>query len=176
MAQLRALAQLFAGETSIPIASLGISGEANPTSAEAYYASREDLIAMAEATTDGWEPAWRRTMLMAMQLRDGLDAPDDTLSGLRAQFRSPAHTSRAAAADGMLKSIQAFPWMAESDTAVELLGFDELTTARLLADKRRARATSLIQSLTAPAPPIPMPMQAPPANQPTDSLAAGDGG
>jgi len=160
MEQLRALAQLFAGETSIPIASLGISGEANPTSAEAYYASREDLIALAEAATDGWGPAWSRAMRMALQLKNGT-APDE-LRPLRAQFRSPAHTSRAAAADAMLKAIQAFPWLAESDTAVELLGFDELTTERLLADKRKAAARRLIQSLTAP---VPAPPQQPPPGQ-----------
>src|SRR5699024_4047749 len=36
--QLRAWAQLFAGETSIPLSSLGISGDANPTSSDAYAA------------------------------------------------------------------------------------------------------------------------------------------
>lgn len=147
MDQLRSLAQLFAGETSIPIASLGISTDANPASAEAYHASREDLISLAEATCDGWEPAWRRTMLTAIELRDGLDGVPAELQRMRAKFRSPALTSRASAADATLKMIQAFPWMADSDTALELYGFDQVTLDRLLADKRKGQARGTIAAL-----------------------------
>lgn len=168
MAQLRALAQLFAGETSIPISSLGISTESNPASAEAYYASREDLISLAESTTDGWEPAWRNTMLTAIRMKTG-EATSEDLLKIRCRFRNPTHTSRASAADAMLKTIQAFPWMADSDAAIELLGFDEIMTARLLADKRKAKAQSLIQALTSrPEPATAPPGQQPPEQEPPD--------
>src|SRR5690606_40283705 len=46
--QLKQQAQLFAGETSIPLTSLGVSDQSNPVSADSYVASREDLIAEAE--------------------------------------------------------------------------------------------------------------------------------
>lgn len=147
MDQLRSLAQLFAGETSIPVSSLGISTEANPASAEAYYASREDLIALAEGTTDGWKPAWNRTMQRALSIVN--DTPIDAYSGLRARFRSPTLTSRAASADATVKMIQAFPWMAESDTALEMYGFDPDTLERLLTDKRRSQSRSTVAGLAA---------------------------
>lgn len=148
MDQLRAWAQLFAGETSIPVSSLGISTDANPASAEAYHASREDLIQEAEGVTDGWSPAWTRTALTAIQLRDGLDSIPADLTRLRAKWRNPATPSRAAAADAMLKLVQAFPWMAESEVALEQVGFDQTTIDRLLADKRRSGGSAALRALT----------------------------
>jgi hypothetical protein len=145
MEQLRAWAQLFAGETSIPISSLGISTDANPASAEAYHASREDLIQEAEGTTDGWSPAWCRTMLTAVQLRDGLDAVPPELARLRAKWRNPATPSRASAADAMVKLITAFPWMADSEVALEQVGFDQTSIDRLMADKRRASGSAALR-------------------------------
>lgn len=150
MDQLRTLAFIFSGETSIPPESLGFRTEANPASADAYYASREDLIHLAEETIGGFAPAWQRTAVNALQLRDGLDAPADEWRKVRARFRSPQFTSNAAMADAMTKVMASpgFAWMAESDVSVELLGFDEVTTARLLADKRRAQARATVAALT----------------------------
>lgn len=147
MDQLRAWAQLFAGETSIPVSSLGISTDANPASAEAYHASREDLIQEAEGTTDGWSPAWVRTMLTAVQLRDGLDAVPPEMSKLRAKWRNPATPSRASAADAMVKLITAFPWMADSEVALEEVGFDQTQVDRLMADKRRAGGSAALRAI-----------------------------
>src|SRR4029077_12156659 len=54
---LKQLAQLFSGEASIPLTSLGVSDMSNPTSADSYIASREDLIAEAEGAPHAWGPA-----------------------------------------------------------------------------------------------------------------------
>lgn len=151
--QLRAWAQLFAGETSIPVSSLGISTEANPASAEAYYASREDLISEAEGTTDGWSPAWRRTGLRALQMRNGW-ADDDIpaeVAGLRPKWRSPATPSRAAAADAASKTIDKFPWLANSELGLELYGFDQTFLDRAKVELRRQRGAGVLQGLRAAA-------------------------
>lgn len=148
MDQLRAWAMLFAGETSIPVSSLGISTDANPASAEAYHASREDLIHEAEGTIDGWSPAWVRTMQTAVRLRDGLDEIPEPLRALRPKWRNPATASRAAAADAVLKMVQAFPWMAESEVMLEQYGFDQTTIERLMADKRRAGGSAALRAIT----------------------------
>lgn len=148
MDQLKAWAQLFAGETSIPISSLGVSTDGNPSSAEALYAAERDLIAEAEGTTDGWSPAWVRTMQNAVEIREG--AVPDGLAGLRAKWRNPVYSSRAAAADAAQKLVAVFPWMAQSDAAIRMLGLDETITAELLADKRRAQARASIAALTQP--------------------------
>lgn len=151
VAQLRAWAQLFAGETSIPIASLGISTEANPASAEAYYASREDLISEAEGTTDGWSPAWRRTAIRGLQMLNGWGAdaiPPEVLK-LQPKWRSPATPSRAAAADAAAKTIALFPWLAESELGLELFDFGPVFIERAMAEKRRQGGSAALRALVA---------------------------
>lgn len=61
--QLKQQAQLFSGETSIPLTSLGVSDMTNPTSSDSYIASREDLIAEAEGATDDMATPFRRAWL-----------------------------------------------------------------------------------------------------------------
>lgn len=147
MDQLRSFAQLFAGETSIPLASLGISGDANPTSSEAYDAGRDDLIHEAEGVTDGWTPAWRRTMLGALQMLNGWDEIPAEMHKLQLTWRSPAAPSRAAAADAGAKQLAAVPWLAETEVGLELLGLDKTQIQRALADKRRVQGRAAMQAL-----------------------------
>ena len=147
--QLRAWAALFAGETSIPITSLGIANEANPTSAEAYHASREDLISEAEGTIDGWTPAWRRTAIRALQMlnRWGGDEVPAEVRALQPKWRSPANQSRAAAADAAGKTIAQFPWLAESELGLELFGFDDDFIKRAMAERRRLGGSAALQAI-----------------------------
>ena len=137
--QLQVLAGLFAGETSIPVSSLGIGlTQANPTSAESYLASREDLIAEAEDAQTNWSPAHQKTMQWAWMIANNEPVLPDELRRLMPVWRDTRFTSRAAAADAIVKLVTAFPWMGESDAIIETLGYDKQMTERLKADKRRA--------------------------------------
>lgn len=177
--QLRAWAQLFAGETSIPIGSLGISSDANPQSADAYHASREDLISEAEGTTDGWSPAWRRSMQTALAMLNGWDTVPDEVEALQPRWRSPATPSRAAAADAAAKTLDKFPWLADSELGLELYGFDRAFIIRAMAERRRQQGRTLIDQLLTDdtslmpadlslATPPPGPTNTAPAPEPTD--------
>ena len=147
--QLQVWAGLFAGETSIPVSSLGVGlSQANPTSAESYLASREDVIAEAEDASSNWSSAHARSILWAWQIANNEPEIPEELQKLTAVWRDQRYTSRAAAADATLKTVQAFPWMSESDAVVETLGFDRTMTERLLADKRRAGGSSLLAQLS----------------------------
>lgn len=148
--QLQVWAGLFAGETNIPVSSLGVGlSQANPTSSESYLASREDLIAEAEDAADAWSGAHRQVALWAWQIAEGEREVPADLAGLQPVWRDPRHVSRSAAADATLKTVQAFPWMGDSDAVVETLGFDRRMTERLLADKKRAQGGSLLERLAA---------------------------
>lgn len=147
VAQLRAWAQLFAGETSIPIASLGISTDANPASAEAYYASREDLIAEAEGTTDEWASPWQRTMVRSLQMLNGWDEVPAEVRRLQVLWRNPATPSRAAAADAAAKTLAEFPWLAETELGLELYGFDRQFIDRAMAEKRRVGGSAALRAI-----------------------------
>lgn len=150
--QLRAWAQLYSGETSIPLSSLGISGDANPTSSDAYEAGRDDLIREAEGVIDGWDPAWRRTALRALQIANGWDViPLEVERGLTAKWRNPAYGSRAAAVDAAVKTIGIFPWLAQSELGLELFGFPESYMERARKELRRQRSSGVLETLRAAA-------------------------
>ena len=143
--QLQILAGLFAGETNIPVSSLGVGlSQANPTSADSYVASREDLIAEAESAAKVWKQRHVRTAQRAWMVANGETEVPDTLRGLQARYRNPRYTSSSAAADAAMKHVSAFPWLAESDAFIEHVFDDAELTERLLADKQRAQGRNAL--------------------------------
>jgi hypothetical protein len=145
--QLKQQAQLFSGETSIPLSSLGVSDMSNPTSADSYIASREDLIAEAEGATDDWGPPLRRALARALAIANGAsEVPAEWLT-IAPKWRSPVYLSRAAQADAGAKQLGSVPWLAGTEVGLELLGLDEQQIARAMADKRRAEGRSVLQAL-----------------------------
>lgn len=145
---LKQQAQLFSGETSIPLTSLGVSDMSNPTSADSYIASREDLIAEAEGATDDWSPALRRTMMRALAILNDLAEVPDAWKTIDTKWRSPVYLSRAAAADAGSKQLAAVPWLAETEVGLELLGLDDQQIRRALADRRRLSGSAALRAIT----------------------------
>jgi hypothetical protein len=166
--QLKQQAQLFSGETSIPLTSLGVSDMSNPSSADSYIASREDLIAEAEGATDDWAPALRRSMTRALAMANGLTEVPPEWSSIGPKWRSPLYLSRAAQADAGMKQLTAIPWLAETDVGLELLGLDEQQIKRALAAKRRMGGSAALRAITDAAQPkaeVPVDGGAPPPEQ-----------
>lgn len=150
IAALKQQAQLFSGETSIPLTSLGVSDMSNPTSADSYIASREDLIAEAEGATDDWAPFLRRSMIRALAMANGVRADEIPAewASIAPKWRSPLYLSRAAQADAGMKQLTAVPWLSDTEVGLELLGLDEQQISRAMADKRRARGSQVLEALT----------------------------
>ena len=46
--------------------------------------------------------------------------------------------------------MQAIPWLADTDVALEMLGYNEEQRQRMQSDKKRAQADAAISSLFAP--------------------------
>lgn len=149
--QLRQQAQLFSGETSIPLTSLGVSDMSNPTSSDSYIASREDLIAEAEGATDDWGRPLRRTLVRALAMQNGLTEVPSEWASVEPKWRSPVYLSRAAQADAGLKQLQAIPWLAETEVGLELLGLDDQQRRSALADRRRTAGSGILATLQAAA-------------------------
>lgn len=145
--QLKQQAQLFSGETSIPLSSLGVSDMSNPTSADSYIASREDLIAEAEGATDDWGPPLRRTIMRALAIANNESDTPKQWATIAPNWRSPIYLSRAAQADAGMKQLTAIPWLADTEVGLELLGLDDLQIKRALADRRRAEGRGVLQAL-----------------------------
>ena len=146
--QLKQQAQLFSGETSIPLSSLGVSDMSNPTSADSYIASREDLIAEAEGATDDWAPPLRRALARALAMANGESTVPPEWASIDTKWRSPVYLSRAAQADAGMKQITAIPWLAETEIGLELLGLDEQQIKRALADRRRIGGSAALRAIT----------------------------
>src|SRR4029077_6040721 len=138
-AHLRMLAQMFSGETGVPIGELGIIGDTNPTSAEALLVSRDDLISEAEQTTDNWSPAVASAIRRALVMLNRGDVPEDL--DVRPIWRNPTHISRAAAADAGSKVLAMFPWLAETEVGLELAGLSPDQIRRAMAERRTSEGS-----------------------------------
>jgi len=157
LAALNAQAKLFARESGLPDSALAITDLANPTSAEAYDAAQYDLIAEAEGATDGWTPALNRATARALAIKNNDPSLASTLAAqMRPKWRNPKYISRAAEADAGLKQLQALPWLAETDVALDLLGLtdEQYRLAKAQHDRAVAaqRVTDLLRPAAAPEP------------------------
>lgn len=139
--------KLFAREASLPDTALALSDMANPTSAESYASSREDLIAEAEGAQDDWALPLRRAVLRGLAMRNGLGEVPAAWRSMDVKWRPAKFESRASQADAGMKQLAAVPWLAETDVGLELLGLspDQLTRAK--AERRRTEGRATIESL-----------------------------
>ncbi|GAA1579335.1 hypothetical protein GCM10009692_18760 [Leucobacter aridicollis] len=146
--QYRMYASQFAGETGLPVSSLGIVQD-NPPSAEALYAAEKDLIVEARACTRVMGVALRQVAKRSVMIRDGLTEAPKELAGIRANWLNPAFTSPITAAAALMNLSQVFPWIGETEVALEYAGFTSAEITRLQADKRRLGAGSVLEQLVA---------------------------
>lgn len=144
--QLAMWSRLFAGETNLPVGSLGIVTD-NPASAESIYAVKEDLLIDAEAAMDGFTSAWVNSMKTAIQLRDGLLTLPTELNRLSVRWRDPSTPSRSQATDATTKLISVGVLPPTSPVTYELLGFSEVDIQRLEEERKREAAPNVLESL-----------------------------
>ena len=134
----RSLAQDFAAAASIPVAEL-ISQDSNPTSAEALTAMQDKLISLVESVNARNAPVLRKLALMLMAVEEGrpISGLTDTQRAVMVRMKTPATISVAGQSDAMLKRIQSLPYLAESDVAIEELGFTDDQQERLKGERDR---------------------------------------
>lgn len=144
-AHLRMLAQMFSGETGIPIGELGIIGDANPTSAEALTVSRDDLVTEAGQVGEGWSPDLSSMVRRALDMRNRGSIPASL--DIRPILRNPANVSRAQAADSGTKVLNELPWLKETEVGLELMGLTPDQARRALAERRRTQGREVLTRL-----------------------------
>lgn len=144
-AHLRMLAQLFSGETGIPVGELGITGDSNPTSAEALLVSRDDLIIEANQTMDNWSPDVSSAATRGLRMLHGDDLPDDLR--LESQWRRAATVSPSAAADAAGKVFDKLPWLAETEVGLEMVGLTSDQARRAVMERRRSQGSGVLAAL-----------------------------
>lgn len=145
----RMLAAQFAGETSIPISSLGVIHD-QPASAEAMRAAERDLVQLAEKMNKANGDALRNVALMAMALGKGvgtsIDKLDDSEWTVQADFSDPSKPDVVSTADAWTKMASAAPYIGETEEFLEANGVPKTKRMRMLAQRRRIQGQSFMEA------------------------------
>lgn len=145
---MRQLAARFSGETNVPVASLGVVSD-NPSSAEAIYAAKEDMVIDAQNLNADNGEALRNVAYMALAVARGTDyATEVSRAGVQAKFRNPATPSVVSQADAWLKIAQIAPYVAESDVLLEELGLGDDQIQRLSSARMRSQSRAILAQAT----------------------------
>lgn len=143
----RMIATQFSGATGVPVSNLGIVTE-NPPSAEALYADDRRLVNTARAQNRVLGSSLRRVAQKVVRLRDGIEMSDE-LRKIDVAWANPSFTSPSTSADALVKLANVFPWLSESEVALEFAGFSHAEITRLMSDKRRAAGGSVLERVLA---------------------------
>lgn len=145
----RTLATQFSAATGLTVTDTGVVNDANPTSSDAILAQSQTLVNMAEQLNAGNGNALRTIALMALAIMGGTSINEltDEQKEVMAHFRNPAMPSVAVTADAAIKISTARPEFAETDTFLEMIGFDQADIRRIKAQEERARGMALIDEI-----------------------------
>ncbi|QFQ29719.2 phage portal protein [Janibacter melonis] len=147
LAQLNALAKMFAREASLPDSAVAITDMANPTSEGAYDASQYELVAEAEGAVDDFDRPIQRAIRRGLLMQNDLDEAPAAWSSISTQWRNPRFESRAQVADAGTKVVAAVPGLAETDVGLELMGLTPDQIRRFKGERKLAAGRSLVETL-----------------------------
>jgi len=101
---------------------------------------------------------------------------DDEVRNLATRWRNPAMPSVVSQSDAVVKQISAIPELAQTDVALEELGYSAEQIVRIRSQIKRAQAGGVLDRLLAstPAPAAPAPQE--PAEAPVEVTSGGDAG
>ena len=151
---MKSLAAQFAGETGVPVSSLGVIYD-NPSSAEAIYAGKEDLVIEAEHLniTNGASMKNVAKLIMATARNVPFDGLDEVSRTVKPHFNPADRPSVVSMSDAILKQIQAIPALADTDVALEQLGYSKSDIRRIHSETSRSDGKKLLETLAANIPP-----------------------
>lgn len=146
---IRILATQFSAATGLTVTDTGVVSEANPTSSDAILAQSQTLVAMAEQLNTGNGDALRTIALMALAISTNrtLDELTDEEQAIVAHFKNPAMPSVAVTADAAIKIATQRQGFADTDTFLEMIGFDKADIRRIRAQEARQRGLAVLQDL-----------------------------
>lgn len=147
---IRILATQFSAATGLTVTDTGVVNDANPTSSDAILAQSQTLVCMAEQLNAGNGDALREIALMALAVinNTNLDGLTPEQREVIAHFKNPAMPSVAVTADAAIKIASAREEFAETDTFLEMIGFDQADIRRIKAQEERARGMALVDEIT----------------------------
>ena len=146
---IRILATQFSAATGLSVSDTGVVNDANPTSSEAIMAQTQTLIGMAEQLNVGNGNALRNIAHMALAIIRNTsleDLPEEDKAVI-AHFKNPAMPSVAVTADAAIKIASARQAFANTDTFLEMIGFDKADIRRIKSQERINQGLQVVASL-----------------------------
>ena len=146
---MRTLSTQFSAATGLSVTDVGVVNDANPTSSDAILAQTQTLVLLAEQLNAGNGDALYQIALMAQALasKTPIDELPDESKDIIAHFKNPAMPSVAVTADAAIKLASARQSFAQTDTFLEMVGFDQADIRRIKAQEARSRGAALISEL-----------------------------
>lgn len=143
---IRILATQFSAATGLSVTDTGVVNDANPSSSDAILAQSQTLVRMAEQLNAGNGAALRTIALMSVAIANQttLDLLTDEQRDVVAHFKNPAMPSVAVTADAAIKIASARTEFAQTDTFLEMIGFDQADIRRIKAQESRARGLTVL--------------------------------
>ena len=143
---LRLLATQFSAASGLTVTDAGVVSEANPTSSDAILAQTQTLVSMAEQLNTSNGDALKNIALMAIAISENKSLNDltDEQKDVIAHFKNPAMPSVAVTADAAIKIASSRQAFAQTDTFLEMIGFDKADIRRIKAQEQRARGLQLV--------------------------------
>ena len=148
---MRLLATQFSAATGLSVTDTGVVNDANPTSSEAIIAQTQTLIGMAEQLNRSNGNALRIIAVMALAIANNstMEELGEDRQNIIAHFRNPAMPSVASTTDAALKIASAREGFANTDTFLEMIGFDQADIRRIKAQEQRMRGLALLGDIDA---------------------------
>lgn len=148
---IRVLATQFSAATGLTVTDTGVVNDANPTSSDAILAQSQTLVGMAEQLNTGNGDALRTIALMCMAILNNSRIEDlsEEQKDIVAHFKNPAMPSVAVTADAAIKIASARENFANTDTFLEMIGFDKADIRRIKAQESRSRGVQVLEGLNA---------------------------
>lgn len=146
---IRLLATQFSAASGLTVTDVGVVNDANPTSSDAILAQSQTLVLMAEQLNKGNGNALTEIAMIAQALARNVtpeELTDDERSVIP-HFKNPAMPSVSVTADAAVKIAGAREGFAQTDTFLEMIGFDQADIRRIRAQEALARGTRLISSM-----------------------------
>lgn len=144
---MRILSTQFSAATGLTVTDTGVVNDANPTSSDAILAQSQTLIGMAEELNKSNGNALRNIAMMIIAIYNNisLEGLTDDQKEVVAHFKNPAMPSVAVTTDAAIKIASVREGFADTDTFLEMIGFDQAQIRRIKAQEQRARGMQLLE-------------------------------
>lgn len=146
---MRMLATQFSAASGLTVTDTGVVNDANPTSSDAILAQSQTLVNMAEQMNVSNGDALYNVALKALALanKTPISNLSDEARDIMAHFRNPAMPSLASTADAAIKIASAREGFGQTDTFLEMIGFDQADIRRVKAQETRLRGLSVLEGI-----------------------------